>query len=130
MKMRRLLRLEAIATLVVLVAPGASWAQEERFNVKAFRTDRVDLYDCGVDKRKTGQELTKAGFSGPLPATREPSSPLYLRVHVNGQQYCVRAFAVQTDKVITVPDKECGTRVAGKQVSTGATRGVGEGCGR
>src|SRR5215510_10915689 len=129
MDMRHLLRLETIVALLVLVAPGASWAQEQ-FNVKAFRTNRVDLYDCGADKKKTGQELTKAGFSGPLPATMEPSSPLYLRVQVNGEQYCVKAFAVQTDKVITVPDKECGTRVAGKEMKTGATRGIGQGCGR
>jgi hypothetical protein len=130
MKMRYLLRVEAIGALLLLVTPAVSRAQEQQFNVKAFRTDRVDLLDCGVDKKKTGQELTRTGFSGSLPATMEPSSPLYLRVYVNGQQYCVKAFAVQTDKVITIPDKECGTRVAGKPVNTGVTRGVGEGCGR
>jgi hypothetical protein len=130
MRTRHLLRLEAIVVLLLLVAPGASWPQEARFNVKALRTDRVDLYDCGMDKKKTGQELTKVGFSGSLPATTEPSSPVYLRVQVNGQSYCVKAFAVQTDKAITVPDKECGSRVAGKPVNTGAVRGIGNGCGQ
>src|SRR5262245_1242132 len=130
MNMRHLLRLEAIVALLVLIAPGASSAQEEQLTVKAVRVGRRALYDCGSEKKKTGQELTKAGFSGPLPATMEPSSSLYLRVQVNGQEYCVKAFAVQTDKVITVPDKECGTRVAGREVKTAATRGIGQGCGR
>src|SRR5262249_39825401 len=71
-----LLRFEVIVGLLVLAAPGVSWAQEQ-FNVKALRTDRVDLYDCGDEKRKTGQELTRAGFSGPLPAKTVSGSSIY-----------------------------------------------------
>jgi hypothetical protein len=127
MTTRHLLRLEAIVVLLLLGAPGAGRAQENRFNVTALRTERIDLYDCGADKKKTGQELTKVGFPGSLPATTESSSPLYLRVHVNGQPYCVKAFAVQTDKTIAVPETKC-TQVAGKQPGSGATRGIGNRC--
>jgi hypothetical protein len=95
--------------------------------VTALRTERIDLYDCGADKKKTGQELTKVGFPGSLPAATESSSPLYLRVHVNGQPYCVKAFTVQTDKTIAVPETKC-TQVAGKQPRSGATRGIGNRC--
>ncbi len=126
MTTRHLLRLEAIAVLLLLGAPDAGRAEESRFNVTALRADRIDLYDCG-DKKKTGQELTKVGFSGSLPAATESGSPLYLRVHVNGQPYCVKAFAVQTDKTIAVPETKC-VQVAGKQPGSGATRGIGNRC--
>ena len=95
----------------------------------ALRTERVDLYDCGPGKRKTDQKLTRAGFPGSLPATTEPGSSVYLRVHVNGQPYCVMAYAVETDKTIAAPEAKC-IRVAGTQGNTGSNRGIGNGCGR
>jgi hypothetical protein len=127
MRTRHPLRLEAIVVLLLLAAPGAGRAQENRLNVTALRNERVDLYECGEDKKKTDQKLTRAGFSGSLPASSEPGS-LYLSVHVNGQ-YCVRAYAVETDKTVAVPDSKC-IQVAGKQVNTGSNRGIGNGCGR
>ena len=129
MRTRHPLRLEAIVLLLLLGAPGAGRAQEGRLNVTALRSERVDLYECGEDKKKTDQKLTRAGFSGSLPACSEPGSSLYLRVHVNGQPYCVRAYAVETDKTVAVPDSKC-IQVAGKQVNTGSNRGIGNGCGR
>lgn len=128
MRTRHPLRLEAIVVLLLLAAPGAGRAQENRLNVTGLRNERVDLYECGEDKKKTDQKLTRAGFSGSLPASSEPGS-LYLRVHVNGQPYCVRAYAVETDKTVAVPDSKC-IQVAGKQVNTGSNRGIGNGCGR
>ena len=128
MRTRHPLRLEAIVVLLLLATPGAGRAQENRLNVTALRNERVDLYECGEDKKKTDQKLTRAGFSGSLPASSEPGS-LYLRVHVNGQPYCVRAYAVETDKTVAVPDSKC-IQVAGKQVNTGSNRGIGNGCGR
>ena len=129
MRTRHPLRLEAIVVLLLLGAPGAGRAQENRLNVTALRSEQVDLYDCSGDKKKTGQKLTRAGFSGSLPATAEPGSSLYLQVHVNGQPYCVRAYTVETDKAIAVPDSKC-IQVAGKQVNTGSNRGIGNGCTR
>ena len=76
-------------------------------------------------------EVAREDFKGPWPATRDPASPLYLRVQVEQVEYCVRAFAVDTDKTVTIQkDSECRATVAGKQPKTGATRGVGEECGK
>lgn len=130
MKARSILRLEATVVALLAASAGTAWAQEA-FTVKGLRTDKVTLYDCNPDKekRKPQEEVTKEKFSGPWPATRDPSSPLYLKVQVGKKEHCVRAFAVDTDKPVTIKkDQECGTMVAGRQLKTGATRGVGEEC--
>ena len=118
----------AMALAVVLAAaPSTPAAQEDAFRVTGLRTERVDLYDCGADKKKTGQVLTKGAFAGPLAATREPSSSLYVKVQVNGQLYCVKAYQVATDKPVSV-SAECSSQSSGRAPTTGAKRGLGEGC--
>jgi hypothetical protein len=91
----------------------------------------VTLYDCNPkkDKTKPQREVAKKDFKGSWPATRDPSSPVYLKVQVDKSEYCVRAFAVEADKPVTaLRDNECGAMVAGRQMMTGATRSVGERC--
>ena len=121
---------EALALALLLAGAGTARAQEV-FSVKGLRTEKVTLYDCNPEKekRKPQKEVAKQDFRGPWSATRDPSSPLYLKVQVDKHEYCVRAFAVETDKPVTnQKDKECGAMVAGREPKTGATRGVGEGC--
>ena len=50
-----------------------------------------------------------------------------LRVKVDGADYCVRLYAVETDKAVSAT-AECGALVAANQPRSGATRGVGEEC--
>ena len=117
---------------IALLLAGASPAGgQETFSVKALRTERVTLYDCNPekDKRQVQGEVAKKDFRPGWPATRDPASPLYLKVQVDRVEYCVRAFAVETNRSVTIQkDMECGAMVAGKQPKTGATRGVGETC--
>ena len=121
---------ETLAVALLLAGAGTVRAQEV-FSVKGLRTEKVTLYDCHPEKekRKPQKEVTRTDFRGPWSATRDPRSSLYLRVEVDKSEYCVRAFAVETDKPVTIQkDNECGARVAGRQLKTGATRGVGEAC--
>lgn len=128
---------ETLAIALVLLGGGGAGSAaaqgDETFSVKGLRTEKVTLYDCNKekDKRKAVREVTREKFVGPWPATRDPDSPLYLKVQVERVEYCVRAFAVDTDKTVTIQkDIECRATVAGKQPKTGATRGVGEECGK
>jgi hypothetical protein len=120
-----------IALLLGGTSAGPGAAAEETWTVKGLRTEKVTLYDCHPDrdKRKPQMDVARKDFKGPWVATRDPASPLYLRVQVERVEYCVRAFAVDTDKPVTIQkDMECRAMVAGKQPKTGATRGVGEEC--
>ena len=67
--------------------------------MKGLRTEKVTLYDCNPekDKRKAVKDVARKDFRGPWLATRDPASPLYLKVQVDREEYCVRAFAVETD---------------------------------
>ncbi len=85
--------------------------------MKGLRTEKVTLYDCNKekDKRKAVKDVTRKDFRGPWPATRDPASPLYLKVQVERTEYCVRAFAVETDKTVAIEkDMECRAMVAGQ----------------
>ena len=135
MRGRRMRWREALGILLLLggagVAPPAA-AEEETFSVKGLRTEKVTLYDCNKekDKRKAVKDVTRKDFRGPWAATRDPASPLFLKVQVEREEYCVRAFSVETDRTVAIEKGvECNAMVAGKQPKTGATRGVGE-CGR
>jgi hypothetical protein len=126
---------EALGIALLLggaVSAGRAGAQGgDTFSVKALRTEKVTLFDCNPekDKRRAVKDVARDKFVGPWPATRDPDSPLYLRVQVERVEYCVRAFAVETDRPVTIQkDIECRAMVAGKQPKTGATRGVGEKC--
>ncbi len=129
MRGRRMRRREALGIALLLGASAApAGAAEETWTVKGLRTEKVTLYDCNPDrdKRKPQMEVARKDFKGPWVATRD-SSPLYLKVRVDSAEYCVRAFAVDTEKPVAIErDRECGAMVAGKQPKTGATRGVGE----
>lgn len=130
MRGRRMRWREALGIAVLLAAGAPAWGQET-FSVKGLRTEKVTLYDCNPekDKRRAQREVARKDFTAAWPATRDPASPLYLRVQVDRAEYCVRAFAVETDRPVVIQkDAECGTMVAGKQPKTGATRGVGEAC--
>lgn len=118
-----------IALLLGGASAGPAAAAEESWTVKGLRTEKVTLYDCNPDrdKRKPQMDVARKDFKGPWMATRDPASPLYLKVQVDRVEYCVRAFAVETEKPVVIDrDRECGAMVAGKLPKTGATRGVGE----
>lgn len=133
MRGRRMRWREALGIALLLggagsAAPAAAQGNET-FSVKGLRTEKVTLYDCNKEKdqRKAVKDVAKKDFRGPWSATRDPASPLYLKVQVDREEYCVRAFAVETDRTVTIETGvECNAMVAGKQPKTGATRGVGE----
>ena len=128
------------ATAAVLVLAGASAAGApavsaqatpgpETFNIVGLRMNKVTLYkDCSMDKGVafSREDLEKRK---PWRATNDAKTAVYYWVKMDGGDYCVKAFAVETDRVVpVVKDEECKTRVAGRPPKTGAVRGVGESC--
>ena len=91
------------------------------FSAGAFRWQWLKL------RKKAEREFARTDFREPWPATQDATSPLFLRVTVEGHEYCVKAFTVDTDKAVSA-SKECNTQVASQQPRTAATRGVGVGC--
>jgi hypothetical protein len=127
MSIRQLLVSPATVLFMSLVVADVASSQET-LNVTGLRMNRITLYkDCDTTQGVpfTREDLEKRK---PWPATRDPSSTLNYWVTMDGQKYCVRAFAVETDQAVTVGG-ECQPRVAGGQPKTGAVRGVGETCG-
>lgn len=136
---RRLVRWrEAAVTAAVLAAASAGWTPgvsaqatpgPESFNIVGLRMSRVTLYkDCSMDKGVafSREDLEKRK---PWRATTDAKTAVYYWVKMDGADYCVKAFAVETDRVVPVlKDEECRTRVAGRPPKTGAVRGVGENC--
>jgi len=126
----------AVAAMVLAGAvgwtPGVS-AQgtpgPEAFNIIGLRMSKVTLYrDCSMDKGVpfSREDLEKRK---PWRATADAKTAVYYWVKMDGGDYCVKAFAVETDRVVpVVKDEECRTRVAGRPPKTGAVRGVGESC--
>jgi hypothetical protein len=89
-----------------------------------FFRGSLALLDCN-DGSKKG-DFAKSAFRAPWPAG--PSKqPGLLAVQVNGAWYCVRAYAVETNKPVDVK-AECGAVVAEKHPKSAATRGIGEEC--
>lgn len=119
---------EAIVVTGLLAAGGAAWA-EEAFNVTGLRMNKVTLYkDCNMEKGVpfTREDLEKRK---PWRATKDPNTSVHYWVKMDDGNYCVKAFAVETDRAVPVAkDEECNTRVAGRPPKTGAVRGVGEEC--
>jgi hypothetical protein len=95
--------------------------------VTKLRTPKVALYDCTDGSKKL--DVAQTDFQAPWPVTSGPTDAGLLAVKVNGTEYCVRAYAVETNKAIAAKT-DCGALVAANQPKTGATRGVGEDCGQ
>ena len=122
----------ALAVSSVGWTPGVS-AQvttgAEAFIIVGLRMSKVTLYrDCSMDKGVpfSREDLEKRK---PWRATNDAKTAVYYWVKMDGADYCVKAFAVETDRVVPVAkDEECKTRVAGRPPKTGAVRGVGESC--
>jgi hypothetical protein len=110
-----------IALLVAVTTAGAQGASQ----VTKLRTAKVTLFDCASGTKKT--DLAQKDFQGPWPVTGPPTPDGLLPVKVNGDNVCVRVYAVETDKVITT-SSDCNAVVAANQPRSGATRGVGEDC--
>jgi hypothetical protein len=124
------IHLSGVAAAVSILLGGISdVASQEAFSVVGLRMSKVTLYrDCNMDK---GMSFSREDFEKrkPLRATTDPKTAVYYWVRLDGVDYCVKAFAVETDRVVpVVKDAECQTRVAGRPPKTGAVRGIGEGC--
>jgi hypothetical protein len=129
---------EAVVAAVVLAGATAGWTPgvsaqgtpgPEAFNIVGLRMSKVTLYrDCSMDK---GVSFSREDLEKRKPwrATNDAKTAVYYWVKMDGGDYCVKAFAVETDRVVPVAkDEECKTRVAGRPPKTGAVRGVGESC--
>ncbi len=118
----------ALVTLL-LGTGGAAWAQET-FTVTGLRMSKVTLYkDCNMEGK--GREFTREDLEKRKPwvVTKDPKTSVYYWAKMDDGNYCVKAFAVETDRAVpVVRDEECGTKVAGRPLKTGAVRGVGEKC--
>ena len=121
------MRWQPPVTAIVLLAAGTVWA-DQALEVVKLRTDKVALYDC-KDASKKGEVASK-DFHGPWKASQgAPGTPSagFIQVDVNGQRYCVKPYAVETNKVVSV-NADCNAVVAATQPKSAATRGVGENC--
>ena len=118
------LRHSAVIVLVLLAAAATAAAQEV-WQVTKLRTPKVALYDCADGSKK--MDFAQKDFQAPWPVTSGPTDAGLLGVKVNGTDYCVRAYAVETNKTIAAKT-DCGALVAANQPKMGATRGVGEDC--
>ena len=129
MSMQRSLRgSAAVLAALVLAAPAAAWAQDG-VKVLRLRTEKVPLYDC-ADSAKRKLEFARKDFQGSWPVVADGGAATpsgFLRVQVGAEQYCVRAYAVETDKPIAA-SSECGAVVASAQQKSAATRGLGSEC--
>lgn len=128
MEIRRYLAGAAAVVSVLFVDVSGTLAQDA-FNVVGLRLSKVTLYrDCSMDKGLafSREDLDKRK---PLRATVDPKTAVYYWVKIDGADYCVKAFTVETDRAVpVVKDEECRTRVAGRPPKTGAVRGLGEVC--
>jgi len=112
--------------VLLLVAPSASLAEPEMKVVK-LRIDKVALYDCKDGTKKL--EYARKDFRSPWKVIAKSSvspPPGFLRVEVDGQLYCVRAYVVETDKPVPT-SAECDPGAVSSP-RIGASRGVGEVC--
>ena len=119
----------AAATAAWPAAPRAQVTPTQSFNIVGLRMSKVTLYrECAMDK---GVSISREDVEKrkPWPATSDPKTSVYYWVKMDGADYCVKAFAVETDRAVPVAkDEECQSRVAGRPPKTGAVRGVGEKC--
>ena len=124
MPVRSVVPCEAVVGAILLVAVGTAAAQEA-WKVTKLRTEKVALHDCADGRKKT--EYARTDFHDPWPVLAGPTAGGLLPVRVGGKQYCVRPYAVETNKPVSA-SPECGAMVAAGQPKSAATRGMGEGC--
>jgi hypothetical protein len=124
---KRFARLQCAAVgALFLVAPSASLAEPE-VKVMKLRIDKVGLYDCKDGTKKL--EYARKDFRAPwkvVPKSSVSPPPGFIQVEVDGQLYCVKAYAVETDKPIAT-SAECAPGTVSSP-RTGASRGLGEVC--
>jgi hypothetical protein len=128
------LRLEVVIGVLLVLAVGTAAAQGRQ--VTKLRTDKVTLFSCASDEREgllgqfseENKEVARTTSPPEWPILSEPSKAGRLVVKVDEKLYCVRAYAVETNKPIHT-EADCGTMVAAAQPRSGATRGLGEKCG-
>jgi hypothetical protein len=134
MERRSALRPEVVIAVLLGVAVGTAAAQGRQ--VTKIRTDKVTLFSCTSDERgnllgefsEKNEEVARTTTAPGWPILSEPSKAGRLVVQVGDKLYCVRAYAVETNKPIHA-EADCGTMVAAAQPRSGATRGLGEKCG-
>jgi hypothetical protein len=129
-----LIRGMVVIWAMVTVAFTGSSASADELQVTKIRGDSVDLFSCDDLSKSVGQvsqnEFRGPGkFRGPWPATKQSDRPLFLRVVVDGDRYCVKAYLVEANTTMpaTSAAGECKPK-GGKQPKPGFSRGVGEGC--
>jgi len=120
-------RMVVIWAMVAIAGTGSS-ASAEELQVTKIRGESVDLFRCD-DLSRSVRPVSQREFRGPWPAMKEPDNPMFLRVVVDGDRYCVKAHLVEANTTIpaTSAAGECQPK-GGKQPKPGFSRGVGEGC--
>lgn len=114
------LRREVTLVIALLGVVGVAAAQDVQ--VTKLRTAKVALLDCKDGAKK--MDYAQKDFQAPWPVLAGPSEAGLLTVKVGNEQYCVRAYAVETNKPVAA-SSDCGALVAANQPKAGATRGVG-----
>jgi len=128
------LRPEVLLVVLLVLALGSATADE----VTKLRLNKVTLYVCTEDDEKVDEKTVpgqpkfadkqreEVRTDAPLkwPILKGPSKAGRLTVQVDGELYCVRAYAVQTNATINA-GADCQTMVAAAQPRSGATRGLG-----
>jgi hypothetical protein len=128
------LRPEVVIAVLLVLTVGSAAADD----VTRLRMNKVTLYVCTEDderklekaapgqpefaKKQRDEVRTDAPLKWPILAG--PSKAGRLTVQVDGELYCVRAYAVQTNVTINA-GADCATMVAAAQPRSGATRGLG-----
>jgi len=126
MRVRSVVRRDAVVAVGLLAVVGTATAQDA-WKVTKLRTEKVALYDCKDGNKKS--EYARKDFRDPWPVLGLPTAGGLLPVRVDGQSYCVRPYAVETNKPVAA-SSECGAVVAAGQAKSAATRGMGEECKR
>ena len=121
---RRVVTTWAIGTVVFT----GSAASADDLQITKIRGDSVALFRCD-DLSTSIRQVTQREFRGPWAATKEPDNPMFLRVVVDGDRYCVKSYLVEANTPVpgTNAAGECKPK-GGKQPKPGFSRGVGEGC--
>jgi hypothetical protein len=123
------LRRDAMIVLVLLGLAGSAAAQMG--GPVTLRTSKVTIFNCEDGKREG--DSTQDRFKPPWTLVGDKVSDaglLTVRGAGDPKPFCVRAYAVDTGKSLALPKVDCNATVAAAQPRSGATRGVGEECGK